>query len=141
MLYLSHKRLLLILLILLILTAVGMSGCARQAQRTFPEAVVTLPPPTPAPVRLPRFTPHVTSIVPTPAPIARTPMPAASPLSPAPPASPLPPSPTPRIHVVQPHETLLDIAVHYQVSLEALARANGVTDPTTIKPGDLLVIP
>ncbi len=132
------------LLLLLALTLFGVSGCTRQrpAQR-FPDTLITLPPPTPEPMLLPRFTPHVTSTIPTPTPFAPpfvefTPAPSDAPA--APPA-PQPPTPTPRIHIVQPGETLYDIAVRYQVSLEALARTNNITDPTTIKPGDRLIIP
>jgi len=45
------------------------------------------------------------------------------------------------MHLVQPRETLYDIAVQYQVSLKDLARVNRITDPTRIKPGDALIIP
>lgn len=126
---------------ILFLLLMGAGGCTRtRPPQTFPESLVTLPAPTPAPVTLPRFTPHVTSVVPTATPFVLPATPA-SPLPPPQSAPPPSPHPTPRIHVVQPHETLLDIAAHYQVSLEALARANHITDPTTIKPGDELIIP
>ena len=131
----SFSRRVFLLLFLLLL---GVGGCTwRRAKSTLP-----VPTPTPAPVVLPRFTPHVTSAVPTIAPIISSPTPGA-PASPPPPTpvSPSTPTPTPRIHIVQPYETLYDIAVQYQVPLKDLARVNRITDPTRIKPGDALIIP
>ena len=134
------KRMFFGILLLLLIILPGMSGCARERPpESFPEAVVTLPPPTPAPMRLPRYTPHVTGAAPTGTHILHPVTP--TPVTPEHPPQPQAPTPTPRIHIVQPHETLLDIAVRYQVPLDALARANGITDPTIIKPGDRLVIP
>ncbi len=45
------------------------------------------------------------------------------------------------VHVVQPGETLLDIARQYGVSLQELIRANNIGNPNLIKPGEELVIP
>lgn len=44
-------------------------------------------------------------------------------------------------HVVQPGETLFRIALRYGVTVEALAAANNIADPTHIYAGQTLVIP
>jgi LysM repeat protein len=77
---------------------------------------VTLPTPTPRATRLPS---------------ERTPPPTFTPA----------PSPTPVIHIVQPGETLSDIALRYGVSLDALQAVNGVLTPETLQIGQQLIIP
>lgn len=68
-------------------------------------------------------------------------------LTPAQPATPTPTealpaaTPTPVTHVVQPGESLSGIAQQYRVPIEALAEANGITDPNLIQVGQRLVIP
>ncbi len=47
----------------------------------------------------------------------------------------------PRAHVVQPGETLYRIALRYNLSVETLARANGLSDPARIRVGQRLLIP
>lgn len=56
---------------------------------------------------------------------------------------PLPPeaSPGALVYVIQPGDTFYDIAYQLDVSPEALAEANGITDINDIKAGDVLVIP
>jgi murein DD-endopeptidase MepM/ murein hydrolase activator NlpD len=53
------------------------------------------------------------------------------------------PAPTtiPAIHIVQPGETLIDIAQEYGVTLDALQAANGVLKPETLQIGQRLIIP
>ena len=51
------------------------------------------------------------------------------------------PTPTPVIHIVQPGETLIDIAQDYGVTLDALQAANGVLKPETLQIGQRLIIP
>ena len=51
------------------------------------------------------------------------------------------PTPTPVIHIVQPGETLIDIAQDYGVTLDALQVANGVLTPETLQIGQRLIIP
>lgn len=46
-----------------------------------------------------------------------------------------------RSHTVQAGETLFRIAKRYGVSVEALQRANGIADPTTLRIGQQLAIP
>jgi len=58
----------------------------------------------------------------------------------APPAT-AAPAGTEDTHVVQPGETLFRIAQRYGVTVEALADANGLSDPTRIQPGQVLKIP
>ncbi len=45
------------------------------------------------------------------------------------------------VYVVKPGDTLYDIAQRYNVPLDKLAQANGITDPTTLRPGQTLIIP
>jgi LysM repeat protein len=52
-----------------------------------------------------------------------------------------PPPPSGQTYTVQEGDTLFDIALRFGVSLEALAKANGISDPTLIRPGQELVIP
>ncbi len=47
----------------------------------------------------------------------------------------------PRTHVVQPGENLFRISLKYNVSLDALMRANGITNPNLIFVGQVLQIP
>jgi LysM repeat protein len=49
--------------------------------------------------------------------------------------------PSGRTYIIQDGDTLFDIALRFGVSLEALAKANGISDPTLIHPGQELVIP
>jgi LysM repeat protein len=57
-----------------------------------------------------------------------------------PPDTPTPTSP-PIVHVVQPGETLIAIALQYGVSVAALQSANGISDPSTLQVSQELVIP
>jgi LysM repeat protein len=51
-------------------------------------------------------------------------------------------SPRPlQTYVVKKGDTLFEIAMRFGVSLQALAAANGITDPKLIRPGQTLVIP
>ncbi len=49
--------------------------------------------------------------------------------------------PSGQTYTVKQGDTLFDIALAFGVSVEALARANGITDATLIRPGQVLVIP
>lgn len=51
------------------------------------------------------------------------------------------PTPTPIVHVVQPGETLIAIALKYGVTVAALQSANGIDDPSTLQVSQELVIP
>lgn len=55
--------------------------------------------------------------------------------------SPLPAFAQDNVHIVQPGENLFRIALNYGLSTEALARANGITDPSQIYAGQTLTIP
>lgn len=46
-----------------------------------------------------------------------------------------------RTHVVRPGENLYRIALRYGITVDALARANGVMDPARIRSGQILTIP
>jgi murein DD-endopeptidase MepM/ murein hydrolase activator NlpD len=50
-------------------------------------------------------------------------------------------TPEPRVHVVQPGDTLFDIARRYDTTVDAIAGANDISDPTLIVVGEKLVIP
>lgn len=52
-----------------------------------------------------------------------------------------PPTPTLTVHVVQSGDTLGSIAVQYDVSVEELMQANGLTDPNVLNVGQTLIIP
>lgn len=51
------------------------------------------------------------------------------------------PSPTPITHVVQPGETLIAIAIQYDVSVAALQSANGIDSPESLQINQELIIP
>ncbi len=144
----------------LILVLPDLSACTRARTPWPQESAIALPsvtPPTPTPVPtatftgplLPRYTPHVTlpptPVIPTPTPVESSPAhtppaPTAMPTAtPAPPPTPLPPGA--RIYVIKPGDIFYDIAQKFNVSLAELAKANNITDPTSIRPGQQLVIP
>jgi LysM repeat protein len=52
------------------------------------------------------------------------------------------PTPVPPVtYIVQPGDTLSEIAARFDVTLAALMEANDITDPTLIRPGRVLIIP
>ena len=53
----------------------------------------------------------------------------------------VPPSPTPVTYKVRLGDTLYAIALQFDLSVEALMAANGLTDPNTLDTGQVLVIP
>lgn len=63
-----------------------------------------------------------------------------TPLPPTPTYTPSP-TPTPIIYEVQPGDTLLGIAIQYGVTLDALQRANAITNPSLVRVGQTLIIP
>lgn len=100
---------------------VALSGCGRPTDT---------PTPTPEPLGValgaPTPTPHATRL-----PGEHTPAPTFTPALTA----------TPVIHIVQPGETLIDIAQQYGITLDALQVANGVLTPETLQIGQRLIIP
>ncbi|MGQ9787160.1 MAG: LysM peptidoglycan-binding domain-containing protein [Anaerolineae bacterium] len=56
------------------------------------------------------------------------------------PSAPAPPGST-TIHIVQPGETLFRIALRYNTTVEAIAQANGISNPWFIYPGQQLTVP
>ncbi len=63
-------------------------------------------------------------------------------LTPAPTATPPgPPAPTPIVHVVQAGESLTFIAKQYGVPVDAIVKANQLSDPDSIYSGQKLIIP
>jgi LysM repeat protein len=91
------------------------------ALRSRPEMVVALPPTNTATVT---YTPTITSTDPPPT-ATSTPE----------------PSPTPISYEVRPGETCSQIAVHYQISIEAIRQANNLNMNCDISPGQRLNIP
>jgi LysM repeat protein len=69
--------------------------------------------------------------------------PAATPVGgqPPAPAGAVAATPQPGTYIVQPGDTLYGIAVRTKVPLQALMQANGISDPTTIQAGQVLVLP
>lgn len=51
------------------------------------------------------------------------------------------PTPTLVVHIVEPGDTLIDIANRYQTTLDDLQAANGVLNPETLQIGQSLIIP
>lgn len=47
----------------------------------------------------------------------------------------------PNVHIVQPGENLYRIALRYGITWQELAQLNGITDPTTLRVGQRLVLP
>lgn len=102
------------------------AGCLAIALTTMTLAGCRNPPRDPA-----MLTPA--AIPPPVAPATSTVLPTATPI----------PSPTPVvvIHVVQAGDTLLGIALQYGVTVEEIAAANDITDPTSLQIGQELRIP
>jgi LysM repeat protein len=90
--------------------------------------VITGPTPTAASLAISLATP---TVLPTLVPQVLTPAPTNTPA----------PTPTPIIHVVQPGDTLLGIALQYNVTLEELYQVNGVLKPELLQIGQSIVIP
>ena len=149
-----------LLLTIVLLALLGLSACTRdrppwtKEPAFIPLATVATPIPigTPSGTILPRYTPHIVKpnlaptdtpvpvIIATDTPVLPPPTPAAAPLQTGPtPTATLPPGY--QRYTVKPGETLYDIAVKFDVPLESLARANLITDPTTIEAGQELIIP
>jgi LysM repeat protein len=83
----------------------------------------------------PAFTPHPT-FTPMPLPTATAIL---MPTDAAPPT--LPPAPTPQMHVVQPDETLEDIAAQYGVDPFVLRLLNRMSEEDTIRVGQRIIVP
>jgi LysM repeat protein len=78
--------------------------------------------------------------IPTAAPTEVEPSPTVTPTHP--PASPTPvPTPTPLVHVVEPFDTLLGIAIDYGTTVEELVAANGIAEDDFLQLGQALIIP
>ncbi len=90
--------------------------------------VITGPTPTPASLAISLATP---TVLPTLVPQVLTPAPTNTPA----------PTPTPAVHIVQPGDTLLGIALQYNVTLEELYQVNGVLKPELLQIGQSIVIP
>jgi LysM repeat protein len=101
----------------LVLGTIGCSG-----------RVITGPTPTPASLAISLATPTALPTL-----VAQV-------LTPAPTNTPAP-TPTPAVHIVQPGDTLLGIALQYNVTLEELYQVNGVLRPEFLQIGQSIVIP
>ena len=53
----------------------------------------------------------------------------------------LPPSPTPNLYIVQPGDTLFAIAIEYEIPVDALMAANGLSNPDELDIDQALIIP
>jgi LysM repeat protein len=53
----------------------------------------------------------------------------------------LPPSPTPNLYIVQPGDTLFAIAIEYEIPVDALMAANGLSNPDELDIEQALIIP
>jgi LysM repeat protein len=52
-----------------------------------------------------------------------------------------PPAPTPQVYIVAKGDTMSKIANKFGVTVDAIQRANNISDPTQIQVGDTLTIP
>ncbi len=105
---------------LLLVTTLLITGCGQVVSGPTPTPellAVTLPPPSP--------TYRVTAAQ------TKTPEPTATPA----------PTSTPIIYVVQPNDTLLSIALEFGSSVASIQQANGIINPTLLRPGQELIIP
>lgn len=107
-------------LIICVMLLAGLSACSGR--------VMTGPSPTPLSLAVDLATP---TTLPTLLPRALTPAPTNTPA----------PTPTPSVHVVQPGDTLMGIALQYGVSLEELYQVNGVLKPELLQIGQIIAIP
>lgn len=83
-----------------------------------------------------------TAPIPSPSPPTREAAPSPGPAAPPPNAAATPePSPEPRTYIVKPGDTPAIIARQFGVSVEALMRANNITDPRALRVGQRLTIP
>jgi len=53
----------------------------------------------------------------------------------------LPPSPTPNLYIIQPGDTLLAIAIEFDIPVNALMAANGLSNPDELDVEQALIIP
>lgn len=126
------------------LAVVG-AGAVAVASGTLPAGLALLNSPSPgetpvssvpSPSSTPTASPTATS-APTPTPPQPTASPTVAP-TPAPTAAPTPP---PRTYVVVQGDTLGAIAARFGTTANAIAAANGISNPNEINPGQVLVIP
>lgn len=99
----------------------GLVGCGQVITRATPTPVPTS---TPVPLQAPTVRPTAT-------PAPYTPAPTSTPTA----------TPTPIIYVIQRGDTLLDVAIKFGISVQALQDANGITDPRTLQINQELIIP
>jgi len=122
----------------------------RPATPTYTPTLTPTPSRTPTPTitPIPTDTPPVTN-TPTQAPPTPTTMPqstatntpAATVVSSAATPTSTTAAPEPQTYTVKQGETLYEIAQRFGLTVAALAQANGITDPTLIRPGQVLIIP
>lgn len=75
-------------------------------------------------------------------PVALPPPPPPPPRTATPTATPVPPTQPPqRVHVIAQGDTLTYLATKYNVTVEAIVKANNVTDPNLLSIGQRLIIP
>ncbi|NIM96104.1 MAG: LysM peptidoglycan-binding domain-containing protein [Anaerolineales bacterium] len=53
----------------------------------------------------------------------------------------LPPSPTPHVYEVKPGDTLYDISLELDISMDALMAANGISNADALSVGQIIIIP
>ena len=112
---------------LVAIAAALLTGCLPRGTDTTETPTVT-PAPTPIPM--------LRIVTPTPGPPPVTPTPAASGEEGAPNEQ-----AASSTYVVQPGDTLYGIAVQLNVDPQALAEANGITDPSWLEAGQVLIVP
>ncbi len=125
------KRLNLIILLVLSIISLTLMACNQTDNPPdIPEEIADIATETPAP------SPTLPSPSPTVIP------PTATPTNTAVPPSPTPlPLPTAQTYIVESNDTLLDIAIQFETTTEAIAAANGIEEEDFLQLGQVLVIP
>lgn len=103
-----------------LLSLIGTTACGGQVVSGSTPTLASLAVILPSPTARPTFSPQMLTPIPT-----NTPA----------------PTPTPVVHIVQPGDTLLGIALQYGVTLDALQQINGVLRPETLQIGQQIIIP
>lgn len=106
--------------VIALLSLIGTTACGGQVVSGSTPTLASLAVILPSPTARPTFSPQMLTPIPT-----NTPA----------------PTPTPVVHIVQPGDTLLGIALQYGVTLDALQQINGVLRPETLQIGQQIIIP
>lgn len=124
-------------LLVTLLAGCNNSQSAEESQPAQPQPAAAAPSPTTKPTSAPTVALPTAKPTDTPAPPTAT-----STRTTDPTATPTPlPSPTPKTYAVQSGDTLLDIAIQFDTTTDAIAAANGIDEEELLQLGQTLIIP